>query len=334
MTVKGKSGGLALTAVLLLAACSPDHVTGLPDREGPIRIEAKVLPLNPADPKQDRIGDFVFAGAIQLTSPDSALLGGLSDLKVAPDGTLVSESDEGSLLRAHIVLDADGRLVGLDRASIVRLKGLDGRPLVLKIEADAEGVAVWPNGDLMVSFEHDHRIWLYPAAGGPPHAVAKPEAPMPPNAGMEALALAPKEGPDAYWVGIEGGEIWLCHLAGACARTPGQFPPPFGYRLPALFEMDNGDLVVEHHHFGPDGTHLKIDLIENPSASADPKVKAELKLGTPLTIDNIEGVAVVSRPNGVRRFYLVSDDNFEPRQRTLLMAFDWTPPAATGGAAK
>jgi hypothetical protein len=319
--------------MLLLAACSPDHVSGLPEREGPIRIVATPLPLNPADPKQDRIGEFVFAGAIQLTSPDTALLGGLSDLKVAGDGTLVSESDEGSLLRARIVLGADGRLIGLDQASIMRLKGLDGRPLPSKTEADAEGVAVWPNGDLMVSFEHDHRIWLYPSAGGPPRAVPRPEAPMPPNAGMEALALAPKEGADAYWVGIEGGSIWLCHLAVGCARAPGQFPPPFGYRLPALFEMDNGDLVVEHHHFGPDGTHLKIDLIENPAATPDPKVKAELRLGSPLTIDNIEGVAVVQRPGGVRRFYLVSDDNFEPGQRTLLMAFDWTPPAAKGSQA-
>jgi hypothetical protein len=52
-----------------------------------------------------------------------------------------------------------------------------------------------------------------------------------------------------------------------------------------------------------------------------------------MTIDNIEGVAVVRLPNGARRFYLVSDDNFEPGQRTLLMAFDWTPPTPTRGSA-
>ena len=37
-------------------------------------------------------------------------------------------------------------------------------------------------------------------------------------------------------------------------------------------------------------------------------------------------MAVVNRPGGVRRLYLISDDNFSRYQRTLLMAFDWTPP--------
>jgi hypothetical protein len=42
-----------------------------------------------------------------------------------------------------------------------------------------------------------------------------------------------------------------------------------------------------------------------------------------LTVDNLEGVAAVPRPGGVTRFYLVSDDNASPQQRTLLLAFDW-----------
>jgi hypothetical protein len=325
--VRRLGGVLVLTAVL--AACGPVRPHAAPlAADGAVRIVAKALPLNPSDPKQDRVGDFVLAGALQLTTSDSDLLGGLSDLKVGPGDQLVSESDQGSLLRAHIVLDADGRLVGLDQAKLTLLTGLDGRPLPGKVEADAEGVAVWPSGDLMISFEHDHRIWIYPAGGGPPRAAPFPQTVMPNNAGMEGLALAPKEGADAYWVGIEGGSIWLCHLASACQQTPGQFPPPFGYRLPALFEMDDGDLVVEHHHWDPlTGNHLTIDVIDNPATNKTPKLKAELKLGPPLTLDNIEGVAVVERPGGVHRFYLISDDNFKASQRTLLMAFDWTPPA-------
>ena len=48
----------------------------------------------------------------------------------------------------------------------------------------------------------------------------------------------------------------------------------------------------------------------------------------------MEGIAAVSGPNGAVRLYLISDDNFDNSntvfiggQRTLLMAFDWTPPA-------
>ncbi len=322
-----KSLALGIFALLLLPACSPAMRAPGSVVDGPIHVLAASLPLDPADPEHQRLGDFVFAGALYLTSPETALFGGFSDLKVTQDGHFVSESDEGSLMRGHIVLGPDGRLAGLDQTSITRLKGLDGQVLSGKFEADSEGVAVWPNGDLMVSFEHDHRIWVYPAAGGPPHAVPRPQVDMPENKGMEGLALAPREGPDAYWVGIEGGEIWLCHLAKACERSAAQFPPAPGYRLPALFEMANGDLVVEHHHHDDDGTRIVVSVIDNPAANPAPRTKAQLVLASPLTVDNIEGVAVVSRPGGVQRFYLISDDNFAKRdQRTLLIAFDWTPP--------
>jgi hypothetical protein len=320
-----RAPALAALLSLALAACAPHplHTRTAPD-ERAIRIDAKPLPLNPANPKQDRVGAFVFAGAVQLTSPDTALLGGLSDLKVGEDGALMAVSDEGSLLRAHIVLDDAGRLVGLDRGRIALLMGQDGRPLRDKKEADAEGLAVWPNGDVMVSFERDHRIWIYPAGGGQPRPAPRPGGLMPKNSGMEALALAPTEGADAYWVGVEAGQIWLCRLSGGCQPARGQFAPPLGYRLPSLFEMANGDLIVEHHHWDPvGGTHVIISVIGNPATKPGPALKARLRLDTPLTIDNFEGVAVVERAGGVHRLYLISDDNFARNQKTLLMAFDW-----------
>ena len=48
-----------------------------------------------------------------------------------------------------------------------------------------------------------------------------------------------------------------------------------------------------------------------------------LDLARPLTVDNFEGLAAVPAPDGGVRFYLISDDNFSPSQRTLQLAFDW-----------
>jgi hypothetical protein len=48
-------------------------------------------------------------------------------------------------------------------------------------------------------------------------------------------------------------------------------------------------------------------------------VLVELKL--PGTTDNFEGVAAEAR-NGATRLYILSDDNLNPMQRTLLLAFD------------
>ena len=42
----------------------------------------------------------------------------------------------------------------------------------------------------------------------------------------------------------------------------------------------------------------------------------------PATVDNFEGIAAVRRPDGGVRLYILSDDNFNPGQRTLLLAFD------------
>src|SRR6185436_20920582 len=104
-------------------------------------------------------------------------------------------------LDARLVLDDAGRLVGLADGRVTQLTGEDGAPLSDKTDADAEGLALFANGDRLVSFERRGRIWLYPAAGGSPRPVPMPLVSMPPNGGMEALGADPNAGADAYVVG-------------------------------------------------------------------------------------------------------------------------------------
>ena len=47
-------------------------------------------------------------------------------------------------------------------------------------------------------------------------------------------------------------------------------------------------------------------------------------LAAPLTIDNMEGLAI-RKEEGRTFIYLVSDDNFSPLQRTLLLKFELLP---------
>lgn len=320
-----RGGRVALVlAGLIVAACTAQAQPGA-EAAHDIRIAAEPIPLDPKDARAGRIGNFAYAGGLRLTSPDTSLFGGLSDLKIGRGGELVAETDEGNLLRARIVLDAQGRLVGLDRASLGPLTGLRGAPLQGKAEADAEGVAVWPNGDLMVSFERDHRIWLYPRGGGDPAGLPKPAVSMPDNEGMEALALAPSQGSDAYWVGIEGGAIWLCRLKAACTEWSGFIKPSLLFRLTAVAETPQGDLVILHHSWNPlTGSRVRLSIVTIPRPGKPSRVRDTLELGPNLNIDNFEGVAAVPAPGGGLRLYLISDDNFSPRQRTLLEAFDWT----------
>jgi hypothetical protein len=48
----------------------------------------------------------------------------------------------------------------------------------------------------------------------------------------------------------------------------------------------------------------------------------EIVLTRPLAVDNYEGITVTDLGKGKARVWIVSDDNFNPQQRTLLLAFD------------
>lgn len=314
----------AALASLALAACAQQApaLPTAPLAAGPaIAVAAALVPLNPADPAQDRIGDFRYAGGLALSSADTARFHGLSDMAIRNGVDLTAVSDEGDLLKARLMLDKTGRLVGLEGARISALPGLDGKPLQGKLESDSEGMALLANGDMLTSFEQRHRIWLYPADGSPPREAPAPDASFPANGGMEALGPAPDLGPDVYLAGgEESGQTWTCRLSAGC--TPGPViakPPEFG--LVAVTRLPQGRTAWLLRAWDPVRGNRVILTVQDAQGAE----VGRLDLARPLTIDNFEAVAAVPAKDGAVRFYLLSDDNFQSSQRTLLLAFDWTP---------
>ena len=118
---------------------------------------------------------------------------------------------------------------------MTQLVGTDGQPLVEKAVADAEGLALLPSGDRLVSFERQHRIWRYPANGGLPSPAPAPDSAsgFPSNAGLEALAALPGSAPGTYLAGSEGGAVWICTFVGACRETQLGTRVPEDYGLTA-----------------------------------------------------------------------------------------------------
>lgn len=318
-------GFVALLAACSLASCAPQsfRLPRAPIAAGPaIRVDAHPVAERPADTTQTPMR-FAYAGGLALTSADTSRLHGLSDLEVLPDGRLVAVSDEGDLVRGRLILDHAGRLIGVSDMTLAPLTGLSGAPLSgEKSDSDSEGLAILPSGDLMVSFERRHRIWIYPAEGGPPHAAPSPVAPFPDNAGMEALALDPVAGPDAYVTGREDTrETWTCRLTGGC--TPGLRPgEDRDGSLVAARALPAGRWAWLFRDFKPaTGAVIRLLITDRAGRPID-----DHRIAAPATVDNFEGLAARPRADGSVRFYLISDDNFSPAQRTLLLAFDWTPP--------
>jgi len=290
----------------------------------PVRIDAAPVALNPRNPWQTRLGDFVYAGGLVLTSSDTTLLHGLSDLDVTAANRLTAVADTGLLVEARLQLDAAGRLVGIADGRLTTLVGLDGSVPAEKSEMDAEGLALLPNGDRLVSFEVRDRVWLYPANGGRPRPVASPAVTFPVNTGFEALTLDPDVAPDAFVVGDEEhGDTWNCRLSsGTCVNgQPVDLPP--GFVLVSMRRLGGGQTAYLLRAFD-----LRRGNRNSLRIYRAGKLTGQLDLALPLTIDNYEGVAAVPRADGSIRFYLVSDDNARAFQRTLLVAFDWTPSQA------
>ena len=325
-----RRGRLRLQASLMTAALAgaiacgpavPRTSPGVSVPGAPITIDVTPVLLDPADSSTVAIGDFAYAGGLALTSAQTDLLHGLSDVVITGTDRLMAVGDEGVLLRARLVHDRADRLVGIADARVALLAGEDGKPLSSKADADAEGLAVLANGDYLVSFERRHRVWLYPASGEPPRPVPSPTAAFPSNGGMEALAADADAGPDAYVVGAEEtGETWTCRLSvPTCAAGP-TIDKPDEFGLVAITRLPGRRTAVLLRAFDRvRGNRITLQVFQSG------RVIGRMDMARPMTIDNFEGLAAVARPDGRVRFYLLSDDNFSTTQRTLLLAFDWQP---------
>ncbi|HEY6360560.1 MAG TPA: hypothetical protein VIX63_05625, partial [Vicinamibacterales bacterium] len=73
------------------------------------------------------------------------------------------------------------------------------------------------------------------------------------------------------------------------------------------------------------GNRIVVRLIASANKDGG-RLLDEFAMAAPLTRDNFEAIAIVSRPADGIRLYLLSDDNGSRTQRTYLLAFDWNSP--------
>lgn len=314
---------LPALAGLLLAACAGAAVIVAPlatADAGWTPAAASVRPAGLGLPGGARLEDGVrFAGGIELVLEATSPLHSLSDMKLLDDEAFVSVSDAGDLVRGRLRFDRAGRLTGVEGLAVRRLTLMDGAPIVEKADGDAEGLAVDARGDLLVSFERDHRIWNYGDPRQPrsaPVAVRQPDTAFSLNDGMEGIAA----GPDGWRVSGESGGVWDC-TAARCdvVVAPGAPIPDSDYRITGMDRDPSGQgwFVVQRSWKPPVDARARVRRMAADGTLGP--VLVELKL--PGTTDNFEGVAAVAGVTATR-LYILSDDNNNTAQRTLLLAFD------------
>lgn len=303
---------LAAIGLIAVAACA-GVATTVPLEMGaagyPIRMETRQVPLG--------VGGAILAPGVSYAgglSLHGANLHGLSDLKLDGDQAW-SVSDFGGLVRFTIRLDSAGRLVGAGDAGMRRLVGPDGEILAPKTAADAEGLALL-NGAVVISFERNDRIWSYgPRALDLPTALRKPDVAFPDNEGMEGLSAAPGGG----WLALgEGGGAWVCD-ASACRalpNAPAVITDGFMFTS-ADVDPNGGWFILQRSYRPPFDMRAQVRRMA-PDGTLGPVL---ISLKGPASVDNMEGLAVQATPEGAR-LYILSDDNDNPLEKTLLLAFD------------
>lgn len=315
-----------LVALLGAGALDP----GWAQRVEPLAVEASPIDLDPENPSRDRVGALTFLAGFWLRSADTRF-GGLSGLELSPDGrSLYAVSDRGFLLSARLRHDGNGRLASIDAWTIARLLTPEGR-VVNRGEHDAEALARDRDGSLIVAFEQAHRLWRYPP---PPAAFVSPPRPIPAppelssaplNGGIEAVTVLPDgrllalteehRNPDGTLRGwlIKNGRF-----------EPVAYLPAAGFQPTDIAALAGGDVLVLERRYtllgSPVARILRLpgDCLRAGAVLQGIEIAS---LALPLAVDNFEGLAVHEHPGTGTHVYIVSDDNYNPLQRTLLLQF-------------
>lgn len=287
-------------------------------------IRATPVALDRADPARVRLGGLRYLGGWELASNDQRF-GGLSAM-VWRDGRLVALSDAGTVFSIGLV-------AGTPVGRVVRPLPAGPGSGAGKGDRDSESLTTDPEtGRMWAGFENYNQIWRYDAAfaTAESHAAPRAMAKWPVNGGPEAMIrlsdgrflIFSEEAP-----GPEGSTALL--IFPGDPTTPGAIPLAAGYRAPAGYRvtdgvhLPDGRLVLLHRRFSlMEGLSAIVAILDPATVRPGHAVAAReiARLASPLTVDNMEAIAV-SEEGGRVILWIASDDNFSPLQRTLLLKF-------------
>jgi hypothetical protein len=327
-------GAVLFASAMALAAPLSAQEKPAPE---PIEIQARpITAFDRRDPQPRRFGALEFVGGLVLQS-NYKHFGGISGLHIAADGTsFIAHSDRGYWLRGKFKLDGD-RVTGIENAEMAPMRGPDGRTLNARKWFDTE--ALTADGEtLYVGIERVNQILRYRFATGDLNARGIPiQIPngirkLPFNQGLEALAFVPKGMPLAGALiaiserGLDEDGNLLAFIIGG--PTPGVFT----VRRSDEFEVSDaaispsGHLVILERYFRfLTGIHLRIRAIPLSEIKAGAVVSGTvlLEADNHHDIDNMEALSITKNASGQIVLTLISDNNFNYFQRTVLLRFLW-----------
>jgi hypothetical protein len=305
--------------------------------DAPISIEVEARPIpwfDRHDHDRVRFGALEYRSGLVLTSAFPRF-GGLSGLRLDPKGErFISFSDRGHWFTGRIVYEGRA-MIGLADVESAPMRGPDGKPITARGWFDSESIAL-DGSFVYIGLERVNKVLGFDFSKGFTRArgevvpLPKAASKLPNNKGLEALVFVPKGQPLAGTLiamserGLDASGNLIAFLVGG--PTPGQF----SVRRSEEFDISDatllptGDLLILDRKFSwLSGIGIRIRRIPlvsvAPGAVIDGPSIFEADLAD--EVDNMEGIDAHVTAEGETMLTMVSDDNFSPIQRTLLLQF-------------
>lgn len=329
-----------------------------------ISLTVEPVPLHQPRPGRNIAGELDFVAGFQLSSPDRRF-GGLSGIEVLDNGDLLAISDAGRFvwidvasdgatpvraalsamhgLNGEVLSGAEGDAEGLAVNVGTALVSFEGNHRVLAFDVGRCGAAA-----------RGAPIVFGPYGLPLPNAFANANLPVSDEDGAKPLAVTND------WYLFTGVETRVGSLS-TLSVQPIESDPDFSMRvgveapqfvaldvLPALSGGGGVRAFMLHRSFNSekDATvkimetdYNRYTGVQDNSGWAAGELRdrarqrfaetgwRELqKLDEFTTVENFEGIAAKEMPDGRVRLFIISDDSFSARQRTLLMVFDVRKP--------
>jgi hypothetical protein len=334
---RGRWRWIAAASLVLITAATFALAGALrtPEAARPVEISARpIASFDRHDPSRRRFGQLEFRGGLELTA-DTPAFGGVSAIRVAANGAdFIAVTDHGVWLRGHIVY-AGGRPAGIADAEMAPLLGTDGKPLAARGRVDAESLAV-DGGVLYVGLEKAEQVLKFDygrdglAARGTPVPVPAGFRTLNPGKSLECLVAVPAGTAQAgAMIAVseqsldDNGNLRSFLFRGADAI-------PFSVKRSGDFDVSDCEvvapdalLILERRFTVTQGIAIRIRRLQISQLAAGGTVAGPVLMEADLgyQIDNMEGLAMHRNAQGETILTLVSDDNFSPVQRTLLLQF-------------
>jgi hypothetical protein len=295
-------------------------------------IALKQLLLDPDRPSMRRVGKLEFLAAWELGSGNQNF-GGISALTALADGRFVGTSDAGTLIGFGLTNNAS-----IDRPFIVPLPDANtkGRNYA---DRDSESITYDPvSGRFWVGYEGRAAIRRFSPGFARSESVARPE-PMQSwssNSGAEAIVRLNN---GRFLVFSEGydrpdGSYEALSFAGDPSESGTRFfrfgyAPPKGYKITDATVLPDGRILALNRRVAvPEGFTVIVTILDPAQIAEDATVRGKpiAVLRSPLLVDNLEGITT-TQEQGRTIIWMISDNNFNIFQRTLLMKFALLPDA-------